>query len=115
MTSYRIKRAAQICLGHSQRQPPTSLTAAAAYCVDFARRASIDGGGRDGRVGLTALQQAGGSPAAAKMAEGDASVGNADLGEIDLTWMDKLRKMVSSDAEWEAIILKKMEEKEEQR
>ncbi|KAH8039151.1 hypothetical protein HPB51_005327 [Rhipicephalus microplus] len=46
------------------------------------------------------------------MAEGDASVGgNADLGEIDLTWMDKLRKMVSSDAEWEAIILKKMEEK----
>lgn len=79
--------------------------------MDFARRASIDGGGRDGRVGLTALQQAGGSPAAAKMAEGDASVGNADLGEIDLTWMDKLRKMVSSDAEWEAIILKKMEEK----
>ncbi|KAH6937795.1 hypothetical protein HPB50_004066 [Hyalomma asiaticum] len=46
------------------------------------------------------------------MAEGDSSVGgNADLGEIDLTWMDKLRKMVSSDAEWEAIILKKMEEK----
>lgn len=46
------------------------------------------------------------------MAEGDASFGgNADLGEIDLTWTDKLRKMVSSDAEWEAIILKKMEEK----
>lgn len=57
---------------------------------------------------MTALQRARGS---VKMAESDASVGNADLGEIDLTWMDKLRKMVSSDAEWEAIILKKMEEK----
>lgn len=60
---------------------------------------------------MTALQQAAGS---VKMAEGDASVGNADQGfggEIDLTWTDKLRKMVSSDAEWEAIILKKMEEK----
>lgn len=44
------------------------------------------------------------------MAEGDAAGGN-DFGEIDLTWTDKLRKMVSSDAEWEAIILKKMEEK----
>lgn len=48
-----------------------------------------------------------------KMAEGDAAAGNPnqDFGEIDLTWMDKIRKMVSSDAEWEAIILKKMEEK----
>ncbi|KAG0426604.1 hypothetical protein HPB47_026309, partial [Ixodes persulcatus] len=45
-----------------------------------------------------------------KMAEGEAAGGN-DFGEIDLTWTDKLRKMVSSDAEWEAIILKKMEEK----
>ncbi|XP_064456118.1 uncharacterized protein LOC135367003 [Ornithodoros turicata] len=47
------------------------------------------------------------------MAEGDTTAGNPNqgYGEIDLTWADKLRKMVSSDAEWEAIILKKMEEK----
>lgn len=51
------------------------------------------------------LEQAPGGVAA------PAAGGGGGLDEIELSMADKIRRLVSSDEEWEAVLLQKMEEK----
>lgn len=54
---------------------------------------------------LDQTMAAGGAPAAA------APGGGGGLDEIELSMADKIRRLVSTDEEWEAVLLQKMEDK----